>query len=109
MTQKKSFNIIENKIVEIPSDNVGMENFILKNKISLMESVISSIEYAVFNDLKTIEVFKFENSEFVITISETDYISNVDNIYQFYLENEKYELCKRVVDLQYILKNQNTK
>jgi hypothetical protein len=107
---KKKRNLIENESYILPSDNEGLKIFIEKYKIDMMENVVSSIEYAIENKLPIIEVFQFKNSQFVVTISEKEFVSNLDNIFQCYMQGEVYELCPRVVKLQNILKrNPNEK
>ena len=96
--------VVENVPMELPSDNDVMAAYIQKNKFRLTEKALSSIEYAVTNNLPFVEVFGFNNSDFIIAIAEKDYLLNVDHIYKFYLETEKYELCPRVVRLQTLLK-----
>ena len=98
---------IENNVLTLPSDNSEMEKFIQKNKMNLTEQALASIEHAVKNKLSFVEVFKFLNSDFVITIQRQDFLLNVDHIYNYYLESENYELCPRVVRLQTVLKNLN--
>ena len=109
MPKKKAIKkeVNDNNSFELPSDNTEMETFIQKNKTRLTETAISSIEFAVANNLPFVEVFSFKNSDFIITIPEKDYLLNVDHIYKFYLESERYELCPRVVRLQSVLKNLN--
>jgi hypothetical protein len=109
MTRRKKTKLTVKKNVPmvLPSDNKIMEAYIKRNKIRLTEQALSSIEYAVNNKLPFIEVFNFSNSNFIISISEKDYLQNVDHIYNFYLETEQYELCHRVVRLQTLLKNLN--
>ena len=89
----------------LPSDNEELLKFAHKFKVDMMEQVVSSIEFAVSNGLPCIEVFQFKDSDFIITIFEKDYLSNLDNIYGFYLKNESYEKCPRVVKLQQIIKD----
>lgn len=72
-----------------------------------MEQIVSSVEYALLNNLSLIEIFQFRNSDFVITLSEKDYLTNIDHIYNYYLTSEKYELCDRVVRLQKLLKEKS--
>jgi hypothetical protein len=106
MPRKKiTKQIIENDVLMLPSDNSEMEKFIQKNKTYLTEQALTSIEFAVLNKLPYVEVFKFNNSDFVITIPENDFLMNVDFIYNWYLESENYELCSRAVKLQTALKN----
>lgn len=109
MARKKNTKLVVDGIVpmSLPSDNEIMEAYIKKNKIRLTEKALSSIEYAVNNKLPFIEVFSFNNSDFIIAIAEKDYLQNVDHIFNFYLETEHYELCPRVVRLQTMLKNLN--
>ncbi len=109
MVRKKVTKIVKyNEVFELPSDNTELAKFIQRHKTDLTEQALTSIEYAVSNKLPYVEVFKFNNSDFVITISENDYLLNVDHIYKFYLESENYELCSRVVKLQSLLKNSNS-
>lgn len=109
MPRKKNTKLVvkENVPMVLPSDNEIMEAYIKKNKIRLTEKALSSIEFAVDNKLPFIEVFGFNDSNFIIAIVEKDYLQNVDHIYNFYLESEYYELCPRVVRLQTLLKNLN--
>ncbi len=109
MARKKNTKLDVKEIIPmiLPSDNEIMESYIKRNKTRLIEKALSSIEYAVFNKLSFIEVFEFDDSGFIIAISETDYLKNVNHIFNFYLESERYELCPRVVRLQTLLKNLN--
>lgn len=80
----------------LPSNFKEMENFIIKNKIELMEQVVDSINYALSKKLKFVEVFNFINSDFIITLGEDKFKENLNNIFQYYIKNEKYELCGRL-------------
>lgn len=105
MPRKKTTKpTVDGVLMELPSDNNILEAYIKRNKIDLTEKTLSSIEYAINNKLPFIEVFGFENSDFIIIVSEKEYLINVDNIYELYLEMEKYELCPRVIKLQNLLK-----
>lgn len=88
----------------LPSDNGELEIFTRKFKIDMMEQVVTSIEYALKHNLPFVEVFEFKDSDFVITVPEKDFLANLDNIYGFYVKNESYEKCPRVVTLQKTLK-----
>ena len=69
----------------------------------MMEQVVSSIDYAIKNKYAMIEVFQFKNSKFVITISEDEFKSNLDNIYDSYMKEEIYELCPKLNKLRELL------
>ncbi len=62
----------------------------------MTEQVLSSIEYALQEKLPVIEVFKFQKSNFVVTITFDTFLDNLKNIFDYYISTEKYELCKRV-------------
>lgn len=91
----------------LPSSNDALRNFARRSKVDMMEQIVSSIEYALENDIHLIEIFQFKNSDFVITLSEKDYLTNIDHIFQYYLDTEKYELCERVARLQKLLKEKS--
>lgn len=91
----------------IPSVNDDLRTFAIRYKVDMMEHIIHSIEHAIENKLPIAEIFQFKNSKFVITISESEFDSNIDSIYKFYMEDEIYELCPRVIKLQNILKRKN--
>ena len=89
--------------LRLPSEYDEMENFILKNKVILTEHIISSVYFAVNNDLSSIELFNFENSDFIVVLEHTSFKDNVENIFKFYVETEKYEFCNRVNKLKKLL------
>jgi len=97
---------IEQEDYILPSKNDEMRVFVNKFKIDMMERVVSSIKFAVENNLPIVEVFQFKNSPFVVTIADKEFIPNLEHISKFYKDNQIFELCPRVEQLQNILKNQ---
>jgi hypothetical protein len=93
----------------LPSSNPDLLAFSKQFKTEMMEHIVSSISYAIQNDLPLIEVFQFKNSDFVITLPKKEFLTNLDNIYTYYLSSEKYELCSRVVALQQTLTKSGVK
>ena len=108
---KKKTNKIDVDFIPLtlPSENVELGKFIDLNKIKLMEAVIDSVEYAVGKNLSITEVFYFFNTDFIITINDYTFRDNVQHIYDYYIKNENYELCPRVVKLLAKLKNEKQK
>lgn len=94
----------ENDPYVLPANDKDLERFISKYKVDMTQQVISSIEFAVKHNLPIIEVFQFKGSSFVITLSIKEFDANLENIYNYYLEQEHYELCKQVVELRNKLK-----
>jgi hypothetical protein len=92
-----------NDLYILPSNNIELVEFIEKNKSDMTEHTVKAIEYALNHKLPLVEIFQFKNSNFVITLTEKDFKPNLEIIYKYYLELEKYEYCNRVVKLQKLL------
>lgn len=90
----------------LPSNFNEMENHIIKNKITMMEQVLDSVNYALSKKLKFVEVFKFTNSDFIITLTMDKFKENIDNIFEYYIQNENYELCDRLKKIEKRLLNE---
>jgi hypothetical protein len=91
----------------LPSDYDQMESLIKSNKIKLMEQIVSSICYAVDNNLNAIEVFNFKDSDFIVVLDRNSFEDNLNNIYEYYISSEKYEHCGRVLNIKQQLTNKN--
>ena len=74
-----------------------------------MENVVSSVRYALVNNLASVEVFKFENSDFIVILEYSTFKDNINNIYDFYISEELYELCDRVNKLKKLLESHEKK
>lgn len=99
----------EPSLYVLPSDNKDLQSFSKKFKVDMMEQIVNTIEYALEHRLSIVEVFQFKNSDFVITLSEKDYLVNLNNIYLYYMKNESYEYCGRVAKLQKTLNEKSVK
>jgi hypothetical protein len=86
----------KHKLYLLPSNFNEMNSFIESKKVELMEHIVSSIEHAIDKKLDFIEVFSFKNTDFVVTLPIHQFKENLDNVYNFYIETERYELCLRV-------------
>lgn len=102
--KKKATVKSENELYILPSPNDEMRSFVNKFKVDMMEHVVNSIRYAVNNKLPIVEVFQFKNSPFIVTIAEKEFDINLNHILEFCMENEVYELCPKIEQLQKILK-----
>lgn len=92
----------------LPSDFKSMDEFVLKNKIELTEQVISSIEFAIDNNLSDIEVFNFKDTDFIVVLNFSMFKENLENIYNYYISTEQYEFCGRVSKLKHLLNQDKT-
>jgi hypothetical protein len=76
-----------------------MENYIQKNREEINEKIVDAIEYAVRNRLGGVEVFCFKGSNFVVVLNRKDFIESLENIFEFEMEKEKFEICAKVNQL----------
>lgn len=84
----------------LPSDFFEMEKLIKSNKIKLMDQIVSSIGYAITNNLQAVEVFNFEESDYIVVLDYTSFEENLENIYDFYISQELYENCSKILSLK---------
>jgi len=91
----------------LPSDYSELEIFSKKFKTEMMEHIVDSIDTALKEELSFIEIFQFKNSDFVITLSDKDYLTNLENIFSYFLEKENYEYCDKLVRLQKTIKEKS--
>ena len=80
----------------LPCEYNALESYIESHKIELMERVLDCIEHAKRHKMKKVEVFKFDSSNYIVTLNEDDFLENLENIYEVYLNKEYYEYCNRV-------------
>lgn len=76
-----------------------MEDYVLAHRLEINEKIIDSIEYAVKHKLAGVEVFCFKGSNFVVVLHRKDFKESLENIYQFSMSKEKFEICIRVKKL----------
>ena len=89
-------------VVELPTDPSDMENFVEENRQLINEMLVDSFDYAVRKNFSGIEVFAFKNSSYVVIVNKKDFKDNLQNIFDYSLENELFETCaksKKVMDL----------
>jgi hypothetical protein len=86
-------------VVELPSNNDAMEKYVLENRIEINSKIVEGIEYALENKLGGVELFSFKNSNFVVVLHRKDFKETLENIYEFSVSKEKFELCARIKKL----------
>lgn len=99
------------KKFEIPSDNKVLKDDILKNKKKYMDHVLSVFEEIVKADKfpSKLNLFNFNNTNLEVIIKKESYLSNLNNLLDYYSELEEYELCNTISNLiKYIKNNSNS-
>lgn len=94
---------VKHEVVQLPSENKEMENYVLKNRLQINEKIIDNIEYAIKNKLNCIEIFCFHNSNFVVVLHSKDFNDSLQNIYDFSMQSEKFEVCIRAKKVMTLL------
>jgi len=97
LKRKKSKNDI--KVLELPNNNIDMESYVLNNKEKIYDSIISNIETAIKKRLGAVEVFRFQETNFVVVINRKDFKENLQNAFDFSLENEHFEICAKAKNI----------
>jgi hypothetical protein len=87
-------------VLTLPSDYEEMEIFIQNNKVKLTEQIVLSVQYALSNGFSSVEVFNFEDSDFIVILDQSAFKDNIDNIFEYYIKTEQYEFCDRLVKLK---------
>jgi hypothetical protein len=85
--------------IYLPKDFSKMDDYIKNNKVELLLMMIDSIECGIKNKLDLVEVYKFEESDFIVSISKNEFKVNLENALEFFLKNEKFEYCTKVQQL----------
>jgi hypothetical protein len=78
-----------------------MENYVLNNKTKIYDFIVSNIETAINKRWPNVEIFKFQETNFVVILNQRDFKENLQNAFDFSLENEHFEICakaKKAID-----------
>jgi cbb3-type cytochrome oxidase subunit 3 len=109
MAKKEKKLIFQNAPYVLPSQDEELNSYILKYKTDLTEHVLSSIDFALQNNLFIVEVFQFKESELIITLAHDSFELNINNIYDYYLKNELYEFCGRALQIKQKIQHEKEK
>jgi hypothetical protein len=104
-TKKKSETSSKKKVcvVELPSNNDDMERYLDTHREEIHVKMVDNIEYAIKNRLQSVEVFCFKDSSFVVIMNSKDFKENLQNIFDFSMGSENFELCGRVKSIMNVL------
>lgn len=89
-------------VVELPINAIDMETYIENNRSTINEMLIKSFDYAVRKNFTGVEVFCFKDSNYVVIVNQKDFKDNLQNIFDYSLKNEHFEICakaKKVIEL----------
>ena len=96
---------MEENIMIIPNNNNLLEKELKNNKKAYIDQVFDSLVGNIKKDAvpDCIKIFTFENTDLQVIIKRDHYVSNIDNILEYYISEEVYEKCKKLTDIKSIL------
>jgi hypothetical protein len=89
-----------NEAMTLPTNLPTLDDYIATHKTELTETVLRRIQYAMKNKMVMVQLFKFTDSNFIVTLRDEDFHENVSSIIDYYLESEKYELCENAFKIK---------
>lgn len=90
---------VKHEVVELPSNNKEMEDYVLSNRLEINEKILDNIEFALKNKMSVVELFCFKDSNYVVVLNRNDFKESLQNIYDFSMNKEKFEVCIRIKKL----------
>lgn len=94
--RKSITNQEEHDIVELPSNNAEMEKYVEQNRTQINEKIVENIDFAVNRRLGGVELFCFKDSSFVVILNRKDFVESLENIFEYSLDREQFEVCGKV-------------
>jgi|LauGreDrversion4_2_1035121.scaffolds.fasta_scaffold23519_9 hypothetical protein len=92
-SKSKSKNKYE--VIELPASNAEMEKYLEIHRKEINRRVVENIDYGIKMRLSAVEIFSFKNSNFVVLMNRKDFKENLQNIIDFSLKNQDFDVCKK--------------
>ena len=99
---------MSNDIFTIPKENNELRSDITKRKKKYMMHLVNTFEnYIKENRFPSkLNVFKFKETNLEIIIKEKSYISNLENLLDYFVKEEEYEVCQKITNIIRIINKQ---
>jgi len=88
------------KVLDLPIEFGTMDSYIGTHKTELMNAVVDRVQYALRNELEVVEIFKFTDTNYTVTLKSVDFYDNISNICDHFLESEQYEYCNQAFKIK---------
>ena len=72
-----------------------MEKYLEIHRKEINRRVVENIDYGIKMRLNAVEIFSFKNSNFVVLMNRKDFKENLQNIIDFSLKNQDFDVCKK--------------
>jgi hypothetical protein len=83
------------EVIELPATNAEMEKYLDLHRKEINRRILNNIEHAVDTRMPTVEIFSFENSNFIVVMNKNDFRENLQNLLDFGMKTQDYEICTR--------------
>jgi hypothetical protein len=92
------------KKTTLPCKFDELDKHIQMNKEEMRQYIIGEIEKAVRDKHETIELFNFDESQYVVILHQSEYLSNLQFFLEYYIGTEEYEKCVKPKELIRLIK-----
>jgi hypothetical protein len=72
-----------------------MEKYLEIHRKEINRRVVENIDYGIKMRLSAVEIFSFKNSNFVVLMNRKDFKENLQNIIDFSLKNQDFDVFKK--------------
>ena len=96
---------MKENIMKIPNSNNLLEKELKSNKKKYIDEVYRCIVENVKKDYihDNIKLFTFDKTDLQVLIKCEHYLTNIENIINYYIKEEEYEKCKKLTNIKSIL------
>ena len=90
---------MELKLLNIPSDSFALETELKQKKSTYMNHIYKTFDKNfVKNRLikNKLKIFQFRGTNLIVILKQPHYKANLENLLDYYVEDEEYEKCKLI-------------
>ena len=102
---------MSNNIFNIPKENNKLRSDIRKRKIKYMLHILEVFSAICENKNKPlpekINIFKFNGTNLEVIIKSQSYLTNLENLLEYFTQEEEYEKCSKILSIINHIKNSN--
>lgn len=93
---------MDSNIITIPSTNRDLDADLTKNKEKYINFIYEEFEKLLKESAipEHIKIFNFSGTDLQVIIRSSNYISNIDNLLNHYINKEEYEKCSKLNKLK---------
>ena len=98
---------MSSKVLQIPSDSFALETELKQKKSKYIEHIYKTFkEHFIDNKITAtkLNIYKFRGTSLVVILKNTQYKTNLENILDYYIEEEEYEKCELIKNILASLK-----